>query len=97
MKTSQVFTRAKKFLSTGHGDYGKTAYICYSIDRVRCSARDKQKARDIIMQLLDNNYTFGGWLENVKGIENDRTGAKLQETRHAWLDHLIEHYESLGE
>ena len=97
MKTSQVFTRAKKLLSTGNGDYGKTEYICYAIDRTRCPKVDREKAKNIIMQLLDGNYTFGSWLEREKGIENDRCGAKVQETRHAWLDHLIEHYESIGE
>ena len=49
------------------------------------------------MNLLDGNYTFGGWLENTKGIENDRCGAKVQETRHAWLDHLITHYSNIGD
>lgn len=97
MKTSQVFTRAKKLLSTGPADYGKTEYICYAIDRTRSYERDKQKAKDIIMELLDGWQTFGSWLEREKGIENSRTGAKIQETRHAWLDHLIEHYESIGE
>lgn len=97
MKTSQVFTRAKKLLSTGPDDHGKTEYICYAIEKTRCSVGDKEKARDIIMDLLDDNYTFGGWLKHNKGIENDRCGAKVQQTRHAWLDHLIEHYESIGE
>ena len=97
MKTSQVFTRAKKRLSTGPDDHVKTEYICYAIDRTRCPKVDREKAKNIIMELLDNNYTFGSWLENVKGIENDRTGAKLQETRHAWLDHLITHYSNIGD
>ena len=97
MKTSQVFIQAKKRLSTGPDDHGKTEYICYAIDRTRCSALDKKKAKNIIMELLDGNYTFGGWLENVKGIENDRTGVKVQETRHAWLDHLITHYSNIGD
>ncbi len=97
MKTSQIFIRAKKLLSTGPDDWGKTEYICYAIDRVRCTNVDKQKAKDIIMDLLEGNYTFGGWLERVKGIENDRTGAKIQITRHAWLDHLITHYSNIGD
>ena len=97
MKTSEVFKRAKKLLSTGPDDWGKPEYICYAIDRVRCTNVDKQKAKDIIMDLLEGNYTFGSWLENAKGIENDRTGPKLQETRHAWLDHLITHYSNIGD
>lgn len=59
--------------------------------------KDKEKAKSIIMKLLDNHYTFGGWLEHEKGITNDRCGEKVQETRHAWLDHLIEHYKSIGD
>ena len=97
MKTSQVFIRAKNFLSTGPGQYSKTVYICYAIDRTRCSDIDKEKAKDIIMELLDGCQTFGMWLEHAKGIANDRHGVKIQVTRHAWLDHLIEHYESIGD
>lgn len=99
MKTSQVFIRAKKFLSTGPTDYGnrKTQYICYAIDETRCSDTDKEKAKDIIMELLDGCQTFGMWLEHAKGIANNRHGEKVQETRHAWLDHLIEHYKSIGD
>lgn len=99
MKTSQVFIQAKKRLSTSPADYvnGKTEYICYAIDRTRCSALDKQKAKDIIMNLLEGCYTFGSWLDYAKGIENDRCGAKVQETRHAWLDHLITHYSNIGD
>lgn len=97
MKTSQVFTRAKKKLSYGPHEYGKTEYICYAIDRTRCLVGDKEKAKAIIMALLEGYYTFGVWLENRQGIKNDRCGEKVQETRHAWLDHLIEHYESIGD
>lgn len=97
MKTSQVFTRAKKKLSNGRDDHGKQTYICYAIDRTKCSIEDKDKATAIIMNLLEGCYTFGNWLEIVQGIENDRYGEKMQETRHAWLDHLIEHYESIGD
>ena len=97
MKTSQVFIRAKKLLSTGPADYGKTEYICYAIDRTRCPKVDREKAKNIIADLLCGYVTFGIWLEQEKGIENDRTGTKVQETRHAWLDHLIEHYESIGD
>ena len=97
MKTSEVFKRAKKLLSTGPDDWGKPEYICYAIDKTRCSEVDKDRTTEIIMKLLDGNYTFGGWLEHVKGIENDRTGAKIQITRHAWLDHLITHYSNIGD
>lgn len=97
MKTSQVFIRAKKLLYNGTGSSGKTEYICYAIDKTRCSVGDKDRARDIIMELLDDNYTLGSWLDRVKGIENDRHGVKMQVTRHAWLDHLIAHYESIGD
>lgn len=97
MKTSQVFIRAKKFLSTGTGSRGKTEYICYAIDETRCSVGDKEKAKDIIMELLDGYLTLGSWLDHKKEIENDRRGEKVQETRHAWLDHLIAHYKSIGD
>ena len=97
MKTSQVFIRAKKLLSTGLNDKGKPEYICYAIEKARCSEVDKARATEIIMAGLSGYVTFGSWLEHEKGIENDRHGPKLQETRHAWLDHLIEHYESIGD
>lgn len=97
MKTSQVFIRAKNLLSTGPNDKGKPEYICYAIDKTRCSEVDKDRTTEIIIKLLDGYPTFGSWLENEKGIVNDRTGAKLQETRHAWLDHLITHYSNIGD
>lgn len=97
MKTSQVFIRAKNLLSTGPDDWGKPEYICYAIEKTRCSVVDKDRTREIILKLLDGYLTFGSWLENEKGIKNDRAGKKLQSTRHAWLDHLIEHYESIGD
>lgn len=97
MKTSQVFIRAKKLLSTGPDDWGKPEYICYAIEITRCSVGDKERTTSIIMSLLDGCYTFGLWLKDKKGIENDLVGAKVQETRHAWLDHLIKHYESIGD
>lgn len=97
MKTSQVFIRAKKLLSTGLNGKGKPEYICYAIEKTMCDDVDKARATEIIMEGLSGYVTFGSWLENEKGIENDRCGAKVQETRHAWLDHLIEHYESIGD
>lgn len=97
MKTSQVFIRAKNFLSTGSNEKGKTEYICYAIEKTRCSVGDKEKARKIIEELLGDYLTLGSWLAAEKGIWNDRTGVKVQETRHAWLDHLIAHYESIGD
>ena len=97
MKTSQVFTRAKNKLSHGPHEYGKTEYICYAIARTKCSVGDKEKAIAIIMNLLEGCITLGSWLDIVQGIENARYGKKVQETRHAWLDHLIEHYESIGD
>ena len=96
MKTSQVFIRAKNFLSTVPYEKGKIEYICYAIEKTRCSAGDKEKAKDIIADLLGDYLTLGGWLAD-KGITNERCGEKMQVTRHAWLDHLIEHYESIGD
>lgn len=97
MKTSQVFIRAKKFLSTVPYEKGKTEYICYAIDRTRCPKVDREKAKNIIADLLDGYLTLGSWLAYEKEIVNDRCGKKMQVTRHAWLDHLIEHYESIGD
>ena len=97
MKTSQVFIRAKNLLSTGPNDKRKPEYICYAIEKTRCSYVDKVRTTGIITEGLSDYLTLGIWLENEKGIVNDRTGEKLQTTRHAWLDHLIEHYESIGD
>ena len=97
MKTSEVFKRAKKHLSTGPNNWGKPEYICYAIEKARCSEVDKARATEIIMAGLAGWVTFGSWLENEKGIKNDRTGEKLQTTRHAWLDHLITHYSNIGD
>ena len=96
MKTSEVFKRAKNLLSTGD-NMGKTDYVCYAIDRTRCTKVDKDKAKKIIAKLLQGHFTFATWLRHEKNINGFKDPVAMQITRHAWLDHLITHYSNIGD
>jgi hypothetical protein len=73
--------------------------------------RDEQRITKFISKLLGGRFSLVEWLIDMGHIEADMGGwscdhtnymgnidrAKLQATRMAWLDHLIEHYESQGD
>lgn len=100
MKTSEVFKRAKKYLAkTELKTFSNTQanHICYAIQLTTCTEDDKTRTRRIIHSYLDGLPTFSAWLNMVHGIDYAEDMDKLQRTRHAWLNHLIEHYESIGD
>jgi len=100
-KLSAVFRAAKKKLWDGTGiRFYQSLYICYAINNTRFNVEIKREARDVILSLLCESATLEHWLRqhhNIDGRHNIRKIRKLQQTRHAWLDHLIEHYESIGD
>jgi len=97
MKTSQAFrlTKAKVWDGTGSRPKNRKAYICHAAS---CALDNPWQVEGIINNLLDGYGTLEGWLY-YRGFlpygTNDHK--RVQATRHAWLDHLIEHYESLGD
>lgn len=105
MKTSKAFKIARNKLWDGYGTIcppGKERYICYALTaggRYRSPAvrEDFLRAERIIMTLLGGYVALELWLAGVHGIGWYGQTPKLQATRKAWLDHLIEHYESMGD
>lgn len=105
MKTSEVFTHAKKYLAKNPkeiGSYHKTQWICYAINHTGLDGalhKDIAKAKNIIAELIKPLGCFETWLSVNHNIECEtrRDFNKLQVTRHAWLDHLIAHYQSMGD
>lgn len=101
MKTSKVLTIAKKYVSR---DMSNNAYICIALgiaaDKKEIPHEDCQRMRREIHRLLGRHTSLGQWLLNVHNIDvfaDSASRYKLQVTRHAWLDHLIAHYKSLGD
>ena len=105
MKTSKAFKIARNKLWDGYGTicpFGKERYICYALTaswkhRLPAVREDFLRAEKIIMDLLGGYVTLERWLAGVHGIYWCGQKPKLQATRRAWLDHLIEHYEAKGD
>jgi hypothetical protein len=102
MKTSAVFKAAKKGLWNGIGEcqeQSKERYICHAIywRVIDCSYVESRKALKIISLLLEGHDTLEEWLWAKHRIRANNNTKKLQQTRQAWLDHLIAHYKSIGD
>lgn len=95
MKTSQAFKIVlKSYIKNNH--YG---FICHVIeDNLSLNYKTKKHLCDILNTLLGVHCSLETWLIYKKGITNVwRDNEKIKNTRIAWLKHLIEHYESIGD
>lgn len=95
MKTSEKFRVIKNILWDGKGGIGKNKfeYICHAAGHLGFT-----DIPPIIEELLYPRKSLGGWLYHYHRIHpNSDNDEKMQITRQAWLDHLIEHYESIGD
>ena len=101
MKTSKVFKAAKKRLWDGEGHWlksGKNRFVCHAIwEDPDVRAEDKRKAMNIVENLLGPHETLEDWLFAKHQIRAYQDKHQAQETRQAWLNHLINHYESIGD
>jgi hypothetical protein len=101
MKTSAIFKAAKKHLWNGvgnHFDSPKERFICVAICwKTECSFKEQDKTTKIIQKLLGKYETLEEWLLQKHRINANTDPIKLQKTRQAWLDHLIKHYQSIGD
>jgi len=104
MKTSKVFTAAKRYLVGPSNPRGWNIYICHTLDDAyyegAITMRDRHRCQRIIEKLLAGTATLSGWLEQTGAVSRTTLQgerAKLQATRHAWLYHLIAHYAALGD
>lgn len=73
--------------------------------------KDEQRITQFISELLGHRFSLIEWLIDMGHIKADQSSwshdhtnylgdidrIKLQATRMAWLDHLIAHYESIGD
>ena len=99
MKTSEIFKQAKKILwKGGHNQRaGKDKFICCAIDKLDIPQDERTRAERLIHSYLGGYSTFEIWLAREHGLDSYHMPEKVQQTRHAWLAHLIEHYESIGD
>lgn len=101
------FAAAKKHLCeaiNAESDTGKCTFICLAIEcaesKGEISHGQSVQCRDIIGRRLKGIGTLQGWLRaNVRGIAHEIMvderiygGRKMQVTRMAWLDSLIEEF-----
>lgn len=105
MKTSEALIATKAYVRTPESVRknlftGNVRYICYAANCLKNPVgRDKVKLA--IKQSLNGYGCLETWLQEKHGIQNQKGEleyyCQIQLTRHAWLDHLIEHYKSIGD
>lgn len=104
MKISEVLKACKKHLAKNWGEacreYNKPKYICYAINRCEDVPEwDKRQARNYVLKQLDGCYTLEEWLavkHNTSMLFSKVELDKLQETRRAWLKHMIKQLRKEG-
>jgi hypothetical protein len=111
MKASTVLKKAKQYLAMneedrkrsydGWGEFKRYYYICWAIDEANCPTYDKIRVKEYISGLLGVNSTLEGWLDRTRHfVGNPHKPAnriKLQRTRLAWMDWMIEQFEAKGD
>lgn len=95
MKTSTAFKRTKAQLWDGKGKLQRGSAVCYAAIQAGDDVYDI--VSPIIQQLLGGCSYLGSWLRHYHGINVGPDIRRYQLTRHAWVDHLIAHYESIGD
>lgn len=92
LQIAQAFRAAKQVLWDGRGQWqdGTDLFICFAIER--SGHPSEQDACAIVHERLDGRPSLGTWLM-AQGI-TDFTRRQLQAHRHAWLDQLIEEFDS---
>ena len=111
-KMWEILVEAKKYLgktisSKGRSEKGKTAYICYSINQVLSQAgihgttKSYLRLIELIHARLEGCSALSTWLVHkgyCKSLEEcyEFKGSKLQATRHAWVDSMIQEFKAKG-
>ena len=108
MKTSEIYSRAKKLLWDGETPRTDTCsrYICDVITHhpklnPLLTQEEADAATDAIHELLGpSEFSLRTWLikhRHATSAEIENNEVKMQATRAAFLDHLIEHFKSKGD
>lgn len=104
MKTSEALRATRKYLLTPDEIRsvrylpGKKRFVCFAADKLQYPA-DTGKVRAVIEKVIGRFGTLDDWLEVNHGIlgYDDAYQAKMQYTRHCWVEHLAAQYESWGD
>lgn len=80
------------------GSVASSPYIC---DQIRKLTEYKPGAhgaelRQWIRELLNGAFSLREWLKDVHGIQCPEYSLKLQETRQAWLDWMIQEIKTIN-
>lgn len=104
MKTSEALRSVLPFLWNGKGKYPSERGKYYQSERFLCQAAMsagydvRSKVQPILLGLLEGTETLESWLREKYSIYwTIKDLPKLQTTRKAWVEHLIVHYESIGD
>ena len=101
MKTSKVLTIARKYVAN-------EGYICWSLQRAlsdkKIPCKDFIRVRDMVQGRLRGCLSLEHWLlqyHNIKMVRGNDFGAnfhaynvKIQATRQAWLNSMIDEFRS---
>lgn len=79
-----AFKRGKEILSWDGNYYGNYRYICHCL-----LGRGATAAKQIVMQSLDQWFTYRGWLAQHDERVDDYTDDEIQAGRHAFVDACI--------
>ena len=98
MKNSAVLKKAKTILAHSYPYNGKEKYICFSVAHSLGKTVDEcgSPLMKWIAELISPCLSFETWVSDELNIEigNDLIlRSKLQETRHRWLDWMIQYWE----
>lgn len=100
----QILTKARKHLAMTRSEYetrnSKHRYICHAINQaLRASSDDHHlignALRRLIVDRMGGPTVFEDWLQDHHGVtlgQCERQFTKLQRTRRAWIDSLIEEF-----
>lgn len=95
MKTSECFRKIKnKFYY--YTPIRQSAFLCF-VAKQCLPPESALKIKSILGNLLDGRYTLERWLIEFYPHLDTSCKDMMNVTRLAWLDHLIEHYESIGD
>lgn len=101
----QILTKARKHLAMTSSEYvarlSKHRYICHAILQALRASRDDLRLltgsalRRLIVARMGGLSTLEYWLQEHHGVTLEQCGrqfTKLQRTRRAWIDSLIEEF-----
>ena len=103
MKTSEILTKAKKYLWDGKSRWyawgNHESHICFAVFKVFPDEYLTGHVTDMIMERIQPYGSASSWLRNAVGNQAvDAAGyAAIQQWRHAWGDQMIEEFKAKGD